>query len=126
MKALKVILPLLCAVFFASFSAPPKDLLKDVKFTESGRDTYAVKDGAPYDGTAWSKDEKTMSVECKEGLVVSMTIHHDNGKPAVVFRQEDITCYDENGEKMEEEKFRQKYPVLMDKSQTVFEEELRW
>lgn len=62
--------------------------------------------GNAFDGTAWSSDGKTLSIEVDEGILVCSKIYYDNGKIASYNTLHQHIFYDKEGKEISEEDFK--------------------
>lgn len=92
--------------------------------------TYIYKGNAMFSGTAWSNDKKSAELRCEEGQIHETTIYHRNGKVAMT---NSIAIYgdyyndiyfDEYGNKIDRNDFKQRYKYLWNKA-SVLEKEIR-
>lgn len=64
------------------------------------------KKGNVFDGTAWSSDGKTLSIEVNNGTLVCLKMYYENGKIAIYSTLQQRTCYDKDGNEISETDFR--------------------
>lgn len=73
-------------------------------------------DGSPYTGVLWSNDERTMSIEVRNGVIETFTFYHMNGKIANI---QYGSNFDEEGYSLEEWELDNKYPYLRDATERI-------
>ena len=89
-----------------------KTYLSELKYVED-KETNSLcaydKDGNPFNGTAWSKDGKTLSIEVDNGLVITERAFHKNGEIAVFvsFNSKEPIYYDETGKEITEDEAKE-------------------
>lgn len=97
-------------VFLAFTACENKTYFSQLTFTN--RERYAYKDGAVFDGSAWSSNEK-MRADFKEGVLQKATVFFDDGNVAVVSintgKNLDVEYFDENGNIISESQFKSQY-----------------
>ncbi|MBW9203967.1 hypothetical protein EVD33_13730 [Bacteroidales bacterium SW292] len=97
----------LLGIVFIFTSCAGKTYLSDLKYVQD-KETNSLfaydKDGSPFNGIAWSKDGKTLSIEVDNGLVISEKAFHKNGEIAVFvsFTSKKLIYYDETGKEITE------------------------
>lgn len=64
------------------------------------------KKGNAFDGTAWSSDGKSLSIEVNNGILVCLKMYYENGKIAIYSTLQQRTCYDKDGNEISETDFR--------------------
>lgn len=64
------------------------------------------KKGNAFDGTAWSSDGKTLSIEVNNGILVCLKMYYENGKIATYNTLQQHTFYDKDGNEINEADFR--------------------
>lgn len=64
------------------------------------------KKGNAFDGTAWSSDGKTLSIEVNNGILVSLKMYYENGKIATYNTLQQHIFYDKDGNEISEADFR--------------------
>ena len=55
------------------------------------------KKGNAFDGTAWSSDGKTLSIEVNNGILVCLKMYYENGEMATYSTLQQRTYYDKDG-----------------------------
>ena len=83
------------------------DLTEDTD-RKSGISNVFVHDkkGNAVDGTAWSSDGKSLSIEVNNGILVCLKMYYENGKIAIYSTLQQRTCYDKDGNEISETDFR--------------------
>ena len=83
------------------------DLTEDTD-RKSGISNVFVHDkkGNAFDGTAWSSDGKSLSIEVNNGILVCLTMYYESGKIAIYSTLQQRTCYDKDGNEISETDFR--------------------
>ena len=73
-------------------------------------------DGKPFSGEVWSDDNKTYCLQVENGSLVSYTLYHPNGQPAVTITTSEPSTqfYDESGKALPLDSFISHYRVLAD------------
>lgn len=64
------------------------------------------KKGNAFDGTAWSSDGKTLSIEVNNGILVCLKMYYENGEMATYSTLQQRTYYDKDGNVISETDFR--------------------
>lgn len=73
-----------------------------------------------FSGTAWSDDEKSVSIEANAGELTKVVYYHDNGKPAMVTEPEGGVCFfSEEGRPMQDRAFFEKYRELAQNAESI-------
>jgi len=98
--------------------------LTDLTFQEDDevKSLFAYKDGNIFTGEAWSSDGETFMVEVEKGVVTQETLYHANGKAAYIISENAKYCYNEKGEPISEQEFKEKYPLLVKQVMAIVHE----
>ena len=64
------------------------------------------KKGNAFDGTAWSSDGNTLSIEVNNGILVCLKMYYENGEMATYSTLQQRTYYDKDGNVISETDFR--------------------
>lgn len=111
MRTLVMLLILLATL---CFSCSSRTELSDLEFRRQTQ--YVYLDGKAFTGEAWSSDNKTIRLVCKNGIVQSLTAYHENGTKAIESTSllGEGKCFDDVGNPIKIDDFMKSYPALVD------------
>lgn len=109
LKNFFVCLSVLCIL---SCQTDKSTTIKSVEINKEG----IRSEGKPFTGTVWSEDSSTYCLEVKDGSLISYTLFHPNGTPAIKMTTDstEMQFFDENGSVMSLESFVNDYGLLAD------------
>ena len=91
---------------------------------------YIYKGNALFTGTAWSNDKKSAELTCEEGEIHQIWIYHRTGRVAmntyhaIYGEYYNQIYFDEYGNKIDVNEFKERYPYLWNKAK-VLEKEIK-
>ena len=112
MNLFKNLLACLSVFCILSCETDKSTTIKSVEINKNG----IRSEGKPFTGTVWSEDSSTYCLEVKDGSLVSYTLFHPNGKPAINIATDstEMQFFDENGSAMSIDSFVTNYGLLAD------------
>lgn len=110
---------LLTGLLVLLFSCNLEPSISDLHFDKEYKCAYL--NNKPFDGTIWSKDNKRMSIYCKNGVIEKINVFHDSGNIAI-----SSTCffelgrfYDVSGKEISLDDFMMTYPLIVEDIATI-------
>ena len=107
MNLFKNLLACLSVFCILSCETDKSTTIKSVEINKNG----IRSEGKPFTGTVWSEDSSTYCLEVKDGSLISYTLFHPNGKPAINIATDstEMQFFDENGSAMSIDSFVTNY-----------------